>query len=58
MTTIWRKVRHDGDDCYAYCGRTDGTHYDEKCSAYDPEHMCRNCRYITGKVIEEERDEE
>lgn len=58
MTMIYRKVRHNGDECYAYCGAMDGTSYVEKCRDYDPEHMCRNCRYMSGRVIDEEREEE
>jgi len=58
MTTIWRKVRHNGDDCYAYCGKMDGTSYVEKCRDYSPDCLCKTCRYQTGKVIDEEREEE
>ena len=58
MTIIWRKVKHNGDECYAYCGRKDGERYAEKCSAYDPEHLCRECRYRDGRVIDEEEEEE
>lgn len=57
MENIWRKVKHNGDICYAYCGATDGEKYTEKCSAYNPDSLCRNCKYIAGKVIEEEREE-
>ena len=59
MTTIWRNVRHNGDDTYAYCGRVDDHgNYAEKCSCYNPDSLCTNCKYITGKVIDEEREEE
>ena len=58
MTTIWRKVKHNGDEAYAYCGKMDGNSYIEKCRDYDPECLCRNCRYQTGKVIDEEREED
>lgn len=57
--TIWRKVRHNGDDCYAYCGRIDDRgNYSEMCSSYCDDELCKNCKYIIGKVIEEEREEE
>lgn len=58
MTMIYRKVRHNGDECYAYCGAMEGDRYTEKCACYNPESMCRNCKYISGKVIEEEREED
>lgn len=57
---IWRTVRDaDDKDNFAYCGRVDDYgNYTEKCSAYCPEEMCKTCRYVTGNVIEEEREEE
>ena len=58
MTTIWRKVRHNGDECYAYCGRKDGDTYVEKCRHYNPEKACNSCPYQPGKILEEEREEE
>lgn len=58
MTTIWRKVKHNGDDAYAYCGRMDGDTYVERCRYYNPEHSCTSCPYQPGRVMEEEREEE
>ena len=58
MTVIWRKVKHNGDESYAYCGRKDGEKITEKCGCYTPGKLCRECKYVTGKVIDEEEEEE
>ena len=58
MTVIWRKIAHKGDEAYAYCGRMDEGKLIEHCPLYESGKLCRNCRYVTGKVIEEEREDE
>lgn len=58
MTVIWRKIKHKGDEAYAYCGRKNGDTYVEKCRFYNPEKLCTNCPYVSGKVLEEECEEE
>ena len=54
--TVWATVRHNGEDTFACCvDERNGKEY--PCSHYDPEHQCRNCQYVSGKVMEQEEEE-
>ena len=54
MKSVWATIRHNGDEVCACC-----SFEGKMCERYNPEKQCRDCKWVTGKVIEQiEEDNE